>query len=177
MTNDQSSTEVRSQVYINGAWRPSAGAGLIDVINPATERVFAQISAGDASDVDAAVAAATAAQPGWAALSGDERGDWLAKIAAELESEFPDLAAAAAQDVGMAIDMAGPTQIGDPLFNFTNFAAIARTLDADGAVVGPSKVVEEPVGVVGCITPWNFPLFQISLMVGEALAAGCTAHL
>ncbi|MFC6154801.1 aldehyde dehydrogenase family protein [Nocardioides yefusunii] len=172
-----SEVQNRSQIYVDGAWRDSAGTGRIEVLNPATEQVIAEVSAGDAADVQAAVAAARAAQPAWAALSGAERGDFLGRIAKEIEAEFADLTAVAVADVGMPVDVAGPIQVGVPLFQFSNFAQLAATLDEPPQEVGPSLVVEEPVGVVGAITPWNFPFFQVSLKVGAALAAGCTIVL
>lgn len=171
-----SDVQDRSKIYVDGGWCSSAANELVDVVNPATEQVIARISAGHPADVDAAVSAARAAQPDWAALSGAERGEWLDQIAKEIEAEFADLAQTAVADIGTPIDVAGPVQVGVPLFNFGNFAEIARSLDTTQQV-GPSMVVEEPVGVVGCITPWNFPLFQVSLKVGAALAAGCTVVL
>lgn len=167
----------RSEIYVDGGWRASAASAVIDVVNPATEEVIAQVSAGDPADVDAAVAAARAAQPGWAALTGAVRGEWLGRIAKEVEAEFADLTQLAVADVGMPLEAAGPVQVGVPLFNFGHFAELAIALDEGDKEVGPSLVAHEPVGVVGAITPWNFPFFQVSLKVGAALAAGCTVVL
>ena len=164
-------------LYIDGAWVPSDGAGRIEVRNPATEQVIAVVAEGTATDVDKAVAAARAALPAWSATPPIERAGFLQRTADLLAERTDQLAELVSQDMGMPIAFAKVVQIGLPTFNFGHFAEIARTYDFDGQVVGNSLIVREPVGVVGCITPWNFPLHQVALKVAAALAAGCTVVL
>ena len=164
-------------LYIDGAWVPSDGARRIEVRNPATEQVIAVVAEGTATDVDKAVAAARAALPAWSAAPPAERAGFLQRTADLLAERTDQLAELVSQDMGMPVAFAKVVQIGLPTFNFGHFAEIARTYDFDGQVVGNSLIVREPVGVVGCITPWNFPLHQVALKVAAALAAGCTVVL
>jgi betaine-aldehyde dehydrogenase len=166
-----------SDIYVGGAWVPSEGTGRIEVRNPATEEVFATVPDGTAGDVDKAVAAAKAALPSWSSTAPSERAQWLRKAHEALTSRAEEIAAAITQDMGMPVMMAGVVQVGLPTFNLAHFAELAESFNWDGEEVGNSLVVREPVGVVGCITPWNFPLHQIVLKVGAALAAGCTIVL
>lgn len=164
----------RTLVYIDGAWSPSAGDQVIDVVNPATEQVIAQVAQGTAADVDRAVASAKAALPGWSALSPAERADHLQRVHEALTAQNDDLGQLISDDMGMPLAFAKMIQVGLPTFNFGHFAELARTFPFDGEEVGNSLIVREPVGVVGCITPWNYPLHQVALKVAAALAAGCT---
>ncbi len=167
----------RTRVYIGGEWVPSDGQGRIEVLNPATEQVIAVVAEGTASDVDRAVRAARAALPGWSALAAAERADYLQRTAETLAARTEELARLVSQDMGMPVELAKAVQIGLPTFNFGHFAELARTFAFEGPEVGNSLIVREPVGVVGCITPWNFPLHQVALKVAAALAAGCTVVL
>jgi len=167
----------RTQLYIDGAWVESEGTGRIDVINPATEKVIATLAEGTAGDVDRAVAAARAALPAWSATPPAERAAFLQRTSEIMADRTEELATLVSQDMGMPIEFAKAIQIGLPAFNFGHYAEIARTYDFDGPQVGNSIVVREPVGVVGAITPWNFPLHQVALKVAAALAAGCTVVL
>ena len=164
----------RTLVYIDGAWSPSAGDQVIDVHNPATEQVIAQVAQGTAADVDRAVASAKAALPAWSALSPAERADHLQRVHEALTAQNDDLGQLISDDMGMPLAFAKMIQVGLPTFNFGHFAELARTFPFDGEEVGNSLIVREPVGVVGCITPWNYPLHQVALKVAAALAAGCT---
>jgi len=167
----------RSRIYLDGQWVESEGSGRIDVINPATEKVIAVVAEGTAGDVDRAVKAARAALPAWSALPPAERADFLQKTADIMVARTDELAALISQDMGMPVPFAKAVQVGLPTFNFGHYAELARTFAFDGPEVGNSLVVREPVGVVGCITPWNFPLHQVALKVAAALAAGCTVVL
>lgn len=167
----------RSKIYVDGSWIESTGSGRIEVLNPATEEVIATVAEGTAEDVDAAATAARKAFPAWSALSGAERADYLSKAAGVIAERIDDLAALVSRDMGMPIGFAKPVQLGMPLANLNAFAELARTYDFDAHEVGNSLIVREPVGVVGAITPWNFPLHQVVLKVGGALAAGCTVVL
>ncbi len=147
------------------------------MINPATEDVIAVVAEGTAADVDKAVAAAREALAGWSATPPAERADYLQKTHEAIVARTDDLAALLSKDMGMPLAFAKIVQVGLPTFNFVHFAELARTFPFEGQEVGNSLIVREPVGVVGCITPWNFPLHQIVLKVGAALAAGCTVVL
>jgi aldehyde dehydrogenase (NAD+) len=159
--------------YINGEWVSPAGNETLDVINPATEEPCGSVPMGAAADVDAAVAAAKAAFPGWAALSADERAGYLDKIAEIMTRRHGEFADVVCQEMGMPLPMAGAVQVGMPMANFANYARIAREFEYEKAQ-GGTQIVKEPIGVCGFITPWNYPLHQIVAKVAPALAAGCT---
>ncbi|MBC7372524.1 MAG: aldehyde dehydrogenase family protein [Frankiales bacterium] len=171
-------TEVldRTRLFVGGTWVDSAGSETIDVLNPATEEVIARVARGTAGDVDQAVAAAKAAFPGWSALTPVERADYLQKVHEALTARTEEIGQLIADDMGMPVAFAKMIQVGLPSFNFAHYAELARTF-AFEEEVGNSLVVREPVGVVGCITPWNYPLHQVALKVAAALAAGCTVVL
>jgi aldehyde dehydrogenase (NAD+) len=164
----------RTRLYVGGAWIDSAGERTIDVLNPATEQVIGRVAEGTATDVDRAVAAAKEAFPGWSALSPVERAAYLQSAAALLTARTDEVGQLISDDMGMPLGFAKMIQVGLPAFNLAHFADLARTFAFDGEQVGNSVIVREPVGVVGCITPWNYPLHQVVLKVGAALAAGCT---
>jgi acyl-CoA reductase-like NAD-dependent aldehyde dehydrogenase len=163
-------------IYINGSWVASAGSGTLEVTNSATEEVIASIPNGAAADVDAAVAAAKAAFPAWSALSAAERAGYLMKIHAGLEARTDELADTIAREVGMPVKLAKVIQAGLPKANFQIAAGLLSSYEFE-TQVGNSLVVRESIGVVGCITPWNYPLHQIALKVAPALAAGNTVVL
>jgi acyl-CoA reductase-like NAD-dependent aldehyde dehydrogenase len=163
----------RDKLYIDGAWVASTGTETIDVINSTTEEVMGRIPAGTPQDVDAAVKAAAAAFPAWAATSREERGKYLQRITEGLGARMGEIATVIAGEVGMPITLSNMIQVGLPLMSFTNTAQIVDSFPFEEEV-GSSLIVREPVGVVGCITPWNYPLHQIAAKVAPALAAGCT---
>jgi aldehyde dehydrogenase (NAD+) len=134
------------------------------------------VPAGTDKDIDAAVAAARGAFGGWSATAAEQRAALLQKISDGLKARSDELAKTIAQEVGMPIKLAGRIQVGLPIANFANYARLAREFQFEERV-GNSLVVREPVGVVGAITPWNYPLHQITLKVAAALAAGCTVVL
>ncbi|GAA4812655.1 aldehyde dehydrogenase family protein [Tomitella cavernea] len=169
--------EDRTRIYVDGRWTDSSSAGVIDVVDPTTEQVIAQVAEGTAEDVDLAVAAARRAFDGWSALPGSERSSYLQKVADGLSSRADELAELIARDMGMPVRLAAPIQIGMPTANMAAFAQLADTYGFDTEEIGNSLIVREPVGVVGAITPWNYPLHQVVLKVGAALAAGCTVVL
>jgi aldehyde dehydrogenase (NAD+) len=168
--------DVRDKIYINGAWVASTGTGTLDVINSATEEVMATIPDGSVEDVDKAVQAAAAAFPGWAATSREERGKLLVRIGEALSARTEEIATIISQEVGMPMTLSGAVQVGLPAGAFADAAKAAETF-AWEEEIGNSLVVREPVGVVGAITPWNYPLYQVVLKVAPALAAGCTVVL
>lgn len=165
-----------SNLYIDGHWVAPAGADTIEVVNSHTEAVIATIPAAGVADVDAAVAAARAAFDGWAQVDPEVRAGYLQKIAHGLTARKDELAQAIAAEVGMPLKLAARVQIGLPIWHWGNYAKLAAEFVRQQQV-GNSLVVREPVGVVACITPWNFPLSQVTLKVAAALAAGCTVVL
>ena len=168
--------DVRDKIYINGAWVPSTGSGTLEVIDSATEEVFATIPDGTPEDVDKAVQAAAAAFPGWAATSREERGKLLKRIGEALAARTDELANVISHEVGMPMTLSGSIQVGLPAGAFADAANAAESFPWEEEL-GNSLVVREPVGVVGAITPWNYPLYQVVLKVAPALAAGNTVVL
>ena len=164
------------QLYINGQWVPSTGTGTLSVHDSATEEVIATIPDGSAADVDAAVAAAKAAFPAWNALPKEARAEFLNKIVAGLAARTDEIAEVIAKEVGMPLWLSKMIQVGLPTGNFAGAAQLLSTYEFE-ETVGNSLVVREAIGVVGCITPWNYPLHQIALKVAPAMAAGNTVVL
>jgi aldehyde dehydrogenase (NAD+) len=164
------------KLYINGAWVPSTSSDSIEVIDSVTEDVMATVPAGSADDVDAAVAAAKAAFEPWAALSVEERAKYMTRIGDSLGARMDEIATTISRETGMAKWLSQLVQVGLPINSFNQAAAIAEGFTYEEQV-GNSLVVREPVGVVGCITPWNYPLHQIAAKVAFAMAAGCTVVL
>jgi aldehyde dehydrogenase (NAD+) len=163
--------------YINGTWVPSADPGGIDVVNPADQAVIARIPAGHPADVDAAAAAARAAFPAWSATAAAERAERLEVARLLLEERADAVAAAISADMGSPLAFARKVQVGTPLAVLASYVELLAGHDFGGERIGNALVVREPAGVVGAITPWNYPLHQIVAKVAAALAAGCTVVL
>ena len=168
--------QIRDKLYIDGGWVPSAGRGTIDVINSTTEEVMGTVPDGTPEDVDRAVAAAKAAFPEWAATSREERGKYLQRITEGLGVRMQEIATTIAGEVGMPLNLSMMIQAGLPTMTFGSMAQICDTFPFEEQL-GSSLIVRDPVGVVGAITPWNYPLHQIAAKVAPALAAGCTVVL
>ncbi|WP_151637819.1 aldehyde dehydrogenase family protein [Noviherbaspirillum aerium] len=166
----------RDKLYINGQWVTPSGRNTIDVINSSTEEVMATIPDGDENDAAAAVAAARAAFDAWSATPPAARADYLRKIHEGLKARSQELAEVIAGEVGMPVKLSAAIQVGSPVANFGYYAKLANEFEWE-EVAGNSRVVREPVGVVVCITPWNYPLHQIAAKVAAAMAAGCTIVL
>ncbi|MGO9078838.1 MAG: aldehyde dehydrogenase family protein [Streptosporangiaceae bacterium] len=159
--------------YIGGRWVPSAADTAIAVLNPATGAVIDEVPAGDPADVDAAVAAARDAFPGWSVTAPAERAGYL-DAACQLLAERADaVAAAISADMGAPVKFARSVQVGSPLAVLASYVELLGSYDFAGERVANSLVVREPAGVAGAITPWNYPLYQIVIKVAAALAAGC----
>jgi betaine-aldehyde dehydrogenase len=167
---------VRDQFYIGGQWVAPSTSETIDVHNAGTGEVMGRVPAGGGKDIDAAVAAARSAFESWSQAPAEKRAEYLEKISAALKARADELAKTIAQEVGMPLKMAGRIQAGLPIANFANYGKILKDFSFEQRV-GNSLVMREPVGVVGAITPWNYPLHQITLKVAPALAAGCTVVL
>jgi len=162
--------------YINGVWVASEGGTLHDIITPATEQPVGQVSFGTARDVDQAVAAARAAFDSYSQWSVEQRLDLLGRIAEAYKARFDDMAAAITAEMGAPAGFALKAQAGSGLGHIKAAIAALQTFEFEERV-GQSLVVKEPIGVCGLITPWNWPINQISCKVAPALAAGCTMVL
>lgn len=162
--------------YINGKWVRPENRGTLSVINPATEQSFSEISLGTAADVDAAAEAARAAFPSWSQTSREERLAILDKILAGIKARAEDLAQAISQEMGAPIGFARTAQVGTGIAHFATARHILSTYAFEEAR-GNTQIVKEPVGVCGMITPWNWPLNQLTCKVAPALATGCTMVL
>ncbi|MFE6665431.1 aldehyde dehydrogenase family protein [Streptomyces sp. NPDC057697] len=163
-------------MYIDGAWRPAAGQDTIAVVNPVDEQVIAHVPAGTAQDVDAAVRAARAALPGWAATAPAERAARIAALRDVLVAREDEIAGTVTAELGAPPPFAQLVHAGLPVLVAGSYAELAASY-AFEEKVGNSTVYAEPVGVVGAITPWNYPLHQIVAKVAPALAAGCAVVL
>ena len=167
---------VRDQFFIGGQWVAPSAQQAIDVHRAGDGAVMGKVPAGTDKDIELAVAAARAALESWSATPVEKRAEFLQKISDGLKARADEIARTIAQEVGMPVKLSARIQAGLPIANFANYAKIAREFKFEERV-GNSVVVREPVGVVGAITPWNYPLHQIALKVAPALAAGCTVVL
>lgn len=172
--------------YIDGQWvnpinAGNAGekAGVLDVINPATEQAFAQISMGSKSDVDVAVAAANKALPAWKKTSKAERKALLVSLLAQYEENYELIAQSISYEMGAPITMAREQHAASGLFHLKNFIEEFDNFQFEHPFHGDASqlIAYEPIGVCGLITPWNWPINQLSLKIIPALAVGCTVVL
>ena len=167
---------VRDKLYINGSWVAPSGQGSLEVFNSTTEEVMGLIPAGNAEDINRAVEAARAAFPGWSSTSAPDRAAVIKKISEGLAARQSEIATLIANEVGMPLPLATAVQAGMPAMVMGSYAQLLGDYVFEEQI-GNSLVVKEPVGVVGCITPWNFPLHQVVAKVAPAIAAGCTVVL
>ena len=164
------------QFFIDGAWVDPEQPATLDVDNPRTEQVSGRIALGSAADVDKAVRAARAAFQAWSATSREDRLAVLGAIMSEYQKRMGDLADAVGEEMGAPPGLAGGPQVNLGLGHLA--AAIeALTHFEFESDRGATRVIKEPIGVCGLITPWNWPLNQIAAKVYPALAAGCTMVL
>jgi acyl-CoA reductase-like NAD-dependent aldehyde dehydrogenase len=163
----------RAQLYVGGEWADPASSAMIDVVDPATEEVMARVPEGSPADVDRAVAAARAAFDGWSQTPRADRVELCSAIALKLQERQEELAALISREMGSPIAFSMAVQTALPIMTFTAMAHVAEELPWEQQI-GNSLVVREPIGVVGAITPWNYPLHQVCAKVAPALAAGCT---
>ncbi|WKX69552.1 aldehyde dehydrogenase family protein [Streptomyces sp. XD-27] len=167
---------VHDGMYIGGRWRPAAGPDTIEVVNPADEQVIGSVPAGTAEDVDAAVRAARAAFPGWAATPPAERAALLGALRDELAARRDEIATTVTAELGATLAFAQAVHADLPIAVTGSYARLAAEHSFEEKI-GNSTVLHEPVGVVAAITPWNYPLHQITAKIVPALAAGCTVVL
>ena len=166
----------RMQFYIDGAWVDPVTPKSRPVVNPATEQPMYEIALGSAADVDKAVAAARRAFETYSQTSRDERVALLTRIIEIYKSRMKDIGAAISDEMGAPLGFAEKSQAGAGLGHIVSTLEVLKTYDFEEPV-GSAMIVREPVGVVGMITPWNWPLNQIACKVAPALAAGCTMIL
>ncbi len=167
---------IHDKLYVNGKWVEPKGAGMLDVINSTTEEVMGRVPEGTAEDINAAVAAARAAFDSWSQTSPQERAAYLQRIAEGLVAKQNEIASIIAAEVGMPLPLATAVQAGLPAMVAGSYAKLLTEYQFEEQV-GNSLIVKEAVGVVGCITPWNYPLHQVVAKVAPAIAAGCTVIL
>jgi len=166
----------RSQQFIGGTLVDSAAGDVIEVFSARTGEVIGKVAAGSAQDADRAVAAAQAAFPTWAATPVEERARYLRAFAEGIRSRADELVELIAEEIGTIEGTARAMQIGMAAHSFDDAAEHAADVFTEECL-GNSVIVQEPVGVIAAITPWNFPLYQAALKIAPALAVGCTAVL
>ena len=169
-------SKIHDKLYINGQWVTPHGANTIEVINSTTEEVMGSIPEGTAEDANVAVAAAKAAFSAWAATPVAERAKYLQAIADKLKERQAEIANIIADEVGMPMPLATAVQAGLPVAVANSYVQLLNDFSFEEQV-NNSLIVREPIGVVACITPWNYPLHQVVAKVAPALAAGCTVVL
>ncbi len=170
----------KRQFYINGQWVDPISAQDHPVIDPSSEDACAVISLGSDADADAAVAAAKAALPGWMATPASERIALVEKLVGIYQTRGEDLAQAMASEMGAPIDMARTQQVGAGIYHLKNFVRAAKAFEFEkplGSHAPNDRIIHEAVGVAALITPWNWPMNQVTLKVGAAAIAGCTMVL
>lgn len=162
--------------FIDGEWVDAKDRPTRDVINPATEEAFASVAMGSAEDVDRAARAARAAFPGWARSGVEERKEVLNRIAAGIKSRSGELAEAISSEMGAPMRLAASAQVGSGVGHFATAAGVLDGYRFE-ETRGATRIVREPAGVCGLITPWNWPLNQIACKTAPAIAAGCSMVL
>ena len=163
--------------FINGEYQPSAHGGTLDIINPATGKKYATLASGDEADVNLAYNAAHQAAEGWALTPLAERQAILQKIADIIDDISEELVAAEMLDTGKPISLARRLDIPRAASNFSFFAAAASQLASESHYMPGQAInytMRQPIGVVGCISPWNLPLYLFTWKIAPALAAGNT---
>ncbi len=168
--------QIYKKLFIDGNWIPSRSGGKIDVISASTEQVIGSVPAGIAEDADAAVRAARGAFEGWAGTEAGVRAELLERLHQGLVARSEEIARVITGEVGMPLKMSQRIQVGLPCAVLESCIGLVKDY-AFEEQVGNSLVVRDPVGVVACITPWNYPLHQIVAKIAPALAAGCTVVL
>ena len=160
--------------HINGKAKAPSGDRWLDVFDPATGSMLARCPAGDASDIDAAVAAARNAFPAWSALPASERGRWMNRLADALEARLEEFAQAESRNTGKPLSLTRTVEIPRAVSNLRFFAAAATQFASEShhGEAGLNITLRQPLGVVGCISPWNLPLYLFTWKIAPALAAG-----
>ncbi|WP_460273783.1 aldehyde dehydrogenase family protein [Celeribacter sp. ULVN23_4] len=166
-----------NRFYINGEWIAPLGGTTMDVINPATEEIFAEVAMGSAADVDAAVAAAKAAFPSFSRTTKAERLELLAAIREAYQARYDEMSAAISEEMGAPISLSDRAQAAVGIGHLDGVVKALEEFEFEHRNAPGDLIVHEGIGVCGFITPWNWPINQIALKVIPALAAGCTMVL
>ena len=166
----------RTQFYINGEWVDPQSGERLDVVNPATEQVIGEVALGGVEDVDRAVAAAVAAFETYSQTTREERVELLSRIVDVYKNRIPEVARAISEEMGAPMGLAMAAQAPAGLGHFLSTLSVLKRFEFEEDF-GSSRVIREPAGVCGLITPWNWPINQIACKVAPALAAGCTMVL
>ena len=165
------------QFYIDGQWvNPAEGSTMLDVLNPATEEVIGKIAMGSAADVDIAVKAASKAFNTFSQTTVEERLALLGKIVEVYQTRYDEIAETISMEMGAPLSLSKAAQAATGLGHFAQAIEILQGFEWE-ETRGKTVLRGEPIGVVGMITPWNWPINQISCKVAPALAAGCTMIL
>ena len=170
----------RRQFYINGSWVDPVAANDFDVIDPSTEEACAVISLGTAEDANAAVAAAKAAFPGWAATPVEERIEKLEALTEIYKARASEMAEAISSEMGAPHDMSAAQQVGAGIGHLKSIIRALKAFEFErplGEHAPDNAILYEPVGVCALITPWNWPMNQVTLKVVPAIGVGCTMVL
>ena len=166
-----------NQFYINGEWvDPVEGVNSYEVINPSNEEVIAKIALGSSADVDKAVSAAQEAFNSFSVTSVEDRLALLQKIVEVYQSRYDEIAETISNEMGAPLSLSKAAQAATGLGHFSQAIEILQNFEWE-ETKGKTLIRKEPIGVVGMITPWNWPINQISCKVAPALAAGCTMVL
>jgi acyl-CoA reductase-like NAD-dependent aldehyde dehydrogenase len=163
-------------LFVDGAWAPASGTDVTGVIDSFTEEVFGSYRVASVSDVDIAVDAARRALPSWSAMKLDQRIAAVLRVASALETRADELARVISREVGMPLKLSRRIQVEAPIAAWRRYGELARGIEFE-RWIEHSLVRLAPVGVVACITPWNYPLHQITAKVAPALLAGCSIVL
>jgi len=166
----------QTKFYINGEWVEPSTTDTLDVINPATEQAIGPVAMGGLADVDRAVEAAAAAFESFSQSSKEDRVALLERIIAAYMGRMDEVAAAISEEMGAPMGLAKAAQAPAGLGHFMTTLSVLKDFEFEEDI-GTSRVIREPAGVCGFITPWNWPLNQIACKVAPALAAGCTMVL
>jgi aldehyde dehydrogenase (NAD+) len=166
----------RQEFYIDGEWVAPLGAKTMPVVNPATEEAMYDVALGSEADVDKAVAAARAAFDAFATTSREERVALLERVIEVYTSRIKDIGAAISDEMGAPLPFAERSQAGAGLAQLRTVLQALKTYRFEERL-GAAMILREPIGVVGMITPWNWPINQIACKVAPALAAGCAMVL
>ena len=159
-------------LYIDGTYEESCSGRYIEVENPATKEVFARVPDGNGEDVDRAAAAARKAFPAWSALSPQERAGYLDRFAGYIEEHSADIGKTITAEIGTPVSFVFDMQVESSIQQGRYYADIARNYPYEEMVGGDMMVRKEPIGVIACLTPWNYPLYQETSKIFPAMAAG-----
>lgn len=173
MTVLSASLTNRQHHYIDGAWAAAEGQGRQELVNPYDEKPFGAVALGTVADADAAVRAARNAFPAWSSLPREERAVWIEKLVAALQPKLDIIARLETTEMGSPISFSRRAHAKMPLMVLGSYAGFLKQGPHD-ELIGNSRVVREPVGVVAAITAWNYPLLLLLGKLAPAIAAGCT---